>query len=340
MFDLFLDFYGISVSISSVDSIAQLLKKDFEYFNCAKIQHPTFVLSVEKSISPYNEIAGLKAIRQNEKCITYKDSGYIFNDYHGAGFTVYDPAAKKMSIYSLDEQLLHEITYLAVLSLTGKLLDLRGMHRLHAFAISYKSTALIGMMPSKGGKSTLFLDLLKSDSEFKIISDDTPYIDWRGKLYPFPIRVGTNDITGYADFVNIEKSYELVRRDHGVKTLIPVSAIPNKIHTDVVERIILFEGARIYSNECELHNISSLKIFIAQIKHVIIGVGLPMVLEYFLEPSIKDIPKRIIIIVKRSLAAFNLARKSSSYTIYLGLSRETNVKIVSQLLKQQRSEEI
>ena len=64
-------------------------------------------------------------------------------------------------------------------------MDLIGLHKLHAFGIICNKKAILGMMPSKGGKTTHLLEFLK-DPHCKLISDDTPVITRLEKSIPSP----------------------------------------------------------------------------------------------------------------------------------------------------------
>ena len=48
------------------------------------------------------------------------------------------------------------------------------------------------MLPSGGGKSTLALRALQEPG-IGLISEDSPLLDRRGRLHPFPLRIGVNE---------------------------------------------------------------------------------------------------------------------------------------------------
>jgi hypothetical protein len=76
--------------------------------------------------------------------------------------------------------------YYLIIVISGEQLDAQGLHRFHAVGISYRGLAFLVSMPPNGGKSTLAMSLL-DDPEFLLISEDTPLIDLRGRIHPFPI---------------------------------------------------------------------------------------------------------------------------------------------------------
>ncbi|MGH7806575.1 MAG: hypothetical protein ACRENT_00610 [Thermodesulfobacteriota bacterium] len=89
-------------------------------------------------------------------------------------------------MYGADHDLLHEIVFLFILSTVGQYLDARG---LHALGVSYNNRGILLILPSGGGKSTLGLELMRHPG-FLLLGEDTPLIDRRGYILPFPLRLG------------------------------------------------------------------------------------------------------------------------------------------------------
>jgi hypothetical protein len=72
---------------------------------------------------------------------------------------------------------------------------------------------------------------------------------------------------------------------------------------------------------------------------MIIGVGLPMILEYFLETGLRDIFKRIRIILSRSCAAFFLILRSRTYQFEMSQDISLNEQLICDFLKSKNSDE-
>mgnify|MGYP006988870942 CR=1 FL=1 len=130
----------------------------------------------------------------------------------------FDKEKRIADVFSLDEDMLYEISYLLLHSQAGELLDLKGFHRIHCASFSYNDEIYICILPQGGGKSTLLMNLLKSD-KIKLLSDDTPIIDRSGNIYPFPIRIG---ICNDCDINYIPDNFITTfnRRKFGLKKLI------------------------------------------------------------------------------------------------------------------------
>ena len=90
-------------------------------------------------------------------------------------------------VEGMDPELVYERFYLTVLARVGLLLDRRGLHRVHGLGVG---SSLI-LLPPGGGKSTLALELLPRG--LPLVSEDTPLLDRRGRLHPFPFRLGVRE---------------------------------------------------------------------------------------------------------------------------------------------------
>jgi hypothetical protein len=227
---------------------------------------------------------------------------------------------------------MHEVAYLLILSRAGKMLDLKGFHKLHAFAVSYEDVALICMMPSKGGKSTLLAELLK-DSRIKMISDDIPLIDTFGNVYPFPLKLGLDSIPLEMQIFEREKNtYSMKRNYYGVKELICTRGLPGKVEpmTSKFKKVILVEAFRYNSPTSILAKSSFLKTFKGLLKHGVIGIGSPIVIEYFWETGFIDFLKKTGIFFLRILAFTSLSVRSKKMQLFLGKnSKNTSQEILN-----------
>ena len=312
--------------------VINLLKKDFQYFVCDREQNhsPDFAFTFNLDKPDFSPLDNKIATRQSFNSVTYDLDHIRYNDYYGVALSKYDYKLDVGFVTSADLGALHEIAYLLILSRTGKRLDDKSMHKVHAMGVKYNSTALILMMPMKGGKSTLFVDLLKKEN-IQIISDDTPLIDLNGNSYSFPLRVGVHDTSRLPE--GDEKLiYSLDRLQYGKKRLVPLAYFKNKV-AGKSNKIVLLDGRRIYSDTCKITPQNGFYAFKALITHMVVGVGLPLIIEYFLEYNLKDTFRNFKILSLRMIAAFNLSRKSKFYKIYLGTNKDKNASVLYEHLK-------
>lgn len=212
-------------------------------------------------------------------------------------------------------------------------MDLSGLHKIHAMGVQLLDSNLVMVAPSKGGKSTLFMKLL-SHPTCRIISDDTPVIDRHGFIHSFPLRLGLEADSQIPSHIDKSQAYLLERRKFGVKTLIPLSGLGRPIASSLeYKRTILLVGKRTISHTPRLIKIGHMRMLPHIFISMIIGLGLPMILEYFLESGIKDIFKRVKIILSRSQAAIRLMIKSEKFIFEMSNDLDANQKILIQFLK-------
>lgn len=331
---LFLDFYGYGVKLDcQSEKILSLLAKDFSYFT-KNAGEANLWIKAEITQEIESRIpSGLVALKQNQRAITFEKGERRYNYFYGQAVSVMDYEKKEMRIYSKNEDYLHELLYLAILSRETKSHDLSGLHKIHAFGVAKGETALIGMMNMKGGKTTLFSYFIDQPG-YEIISDDTPLVNESGEILPFPIRIGfelnsfTKDrLESYQD-----KSYYFEREEYGPKRLIDIQEFTNPIATKK-DRVILFQGVRVHgATDAETVQISKLKMFRYLMKNLIIGMGLPMVLEYYLESGWKGRLRNLQILARRFWSAFNLLRRSACYEVRMCSVPEKNYVVVKGLL--------
>ena len=235
-------------------------------------------------------------------------------------------------LWSRDIEKLHEITYLLILSITGKKLDLLGFHKIHAMGIVYRDVCLIGMMDSGVGKSTL-LEALLSDHEVHLLSDDTPIVDKHGRFHPFPLRLGLRDTPKELFITNPQRNiYYLKREWHGLKTLICIDGLRNSV-ADGHKKLMIFEGRRIKGEECLVERQNRVRFLYALFKHMIVGIGLPIIFEYFWRSGLCDFLTKAHIALKRGTCALSLAQKHDFYTIGLGENPKKNADKIKEIIK-------
>lgn len=321
-----LNFYGIAVSVSGHIDIVNKIASDFAYFKSENNnQHPNLHISIFLKVPPYENIPKISASMYKPDCICYDKDDFRYVDYFGKALTVYDIKKNKAEIFSLSADLLYEISYLFLHSRAGEMLDLKGLHRIHGCAFSFEDNIYICMMAQGGGKSTLLADLLKNE-KVKLISDDTPLVNSKGEIYPFPIRIGlhTDCQTDYIDdkFISFFK-----RRKFGEKKLISYEYFKDRIEKRLLPVTILY-GKRIFNGSGSIIVKPKFSAFKELMKNCVIGYGLPQVLEYFLISGFKDFFKKAYLSALRFQSCINLVFKSKKvYCFYIGNEKTLNAEL-------------
>lgn len=302
------------------------IKKDFQFFIVRDVPKADFVFKAMIGEIPYHRLPELKSSNQSFNSITYDKGPIRYNDYYKEALSIYDYKNEFCEIFSKSIDRLHEITYLVILSRTGKLMDKNGFHKVHACGVSKNGKSVITMLPMKGGKTTLFSNLIK-DKDVEIISDDTPIVTSDGHVHSYPLRIGLEDMSKLSSCAQ-ENAYTIDRKQYGKKYLIPTQALGNKVNNKKNTSTVLINGIRCSHKRCELVRIGSLRMFAHLCTHLVVGVGLPMIIEYFLRPSISDWILNFKIGVSRTLSAFRLAMNSENYICYMGENPELNAEVI------------
>jgi len=319
----FLNIHDIIVCLSGDKSIIERLFSDFAYFACDKISDKTNLsITVNFLKPPYEKIPETEASMYKTDCICYDNKDIRYSDYNGKCLTVFNKKNKQAEIFSLNADILYEVSYLFLHSQVGEMLDMKGFHRIHACAFSYKNTAFLCILPQGGGKSTLLMTLLQN-KDIKLLSDDTPLIDSKGNLYPFPIRIG---VCGDFDTNFIPEKFIAIfkRRKFSEKKLISYDFFKDQIEKKSLP-IIIISGKRFYGNNSKIIYKNKFFAFKELFKACILGYGLPQVLEYFLLGGFKDFTKKAYIFFSRFYCCIILLIKSINFCeFYLSKNKETN----------------
>lgn len=324
--------YGSTIRVQSKDaSTLAVLKTEFRHFLVGESRAPDFILTLISAAAPQGLLPRLKASRISKNSVTYDEGARRWNDYFGRALSCYDYDAKEGVLYSADADMLHEVAYLMVLSLTGKDLDLRGWHKIHACAFRYQGRDAVVMLPSGGGKTTLFLELAQIPG-VQLLSDDTPLIDTQGRVHPFPLRLGIEKLP--AHLAHRESEFTLFRRQHFCdKWLIPLDQLGAPIAHGASGQTVLFIGERHNDPQSVLFRVGPGKLLRALAEHMIVGIGLPMVLEYFVRHTWRDWGTLTRIALKRTWAALRLQQGSQGHMFIMGSDPAANARKLIQYVE-------
>jgi hypothetical protein len=167
----------------------------------------------------------------------------------------------------------------------------------------------------------LLLELLKYEG-VKMLSDDIPLVSSNGDILSFPIKIGLEDSSkSYLKIKNPEENiYFLKREQFGRKMFICLDGIMEKVEAPGTSfgKIILAEGFRSNSESSKLVSSSWFQTLKGLFKHGIIGVGLPMMIEYFWEFGPRDFLVKAKIFILRLKSFICLSLKAKRVVLHLG----------------------
>ena len=160
------DIYGVTVGVASSDGeILDEIRRDFEWFLVPAAGSPPDV-RIELCAEPVPHRKSPASPGSYEA----SDEGDVRSlDYQGRASTVYDFKAERGKVTCPERDLLHELSYLLVLSRVGERLDRKGYHRVHGLGFGYHGHTGLILLPVGGGKTTLVLEMMK-DPAFRLFS--------------------------------------------------------------------------------------------------------------------------------------------------------------------------
>jgi len=318
-------FYGLRVRVKTdCLELANRLRRDFSQFLALESGEGVFLfINARLDKADFDQVLPKGApIWNSAKVIVYEEDGLRYCDYHQHALSTFDFSLEEGRVISENIERLHEITYLMILSRIGKKLDLEGLHRLHACGFAMGKKIILLTMDMGGGKSTLLLEVARSEEEISILSDDTVLIDYAGAAHAFATRVG---LPLYYQEHYRDHLYQLERREYGQKVLLPVESLGRSVWpSQEPQKIQLLFGTRSKYARPNARKISRILAFIKLIKPMVLGVGLAMIVEYFWESGLKDFKVKTTIALARAKAAWKLSGRAHCWRIELGTDRGAN----------------
>jgi hypothetical protein len=303
------------------------LAEDFAFFSAP--QHSARAVDVEllEREPDYNALPVCDASVYTPRNVVYRIGGVRVLDFGGRGLGHYDPAARRFRVESADPHLVYEAAYLFLLSQIGQDADARGLHRLHALAMSRHGRSILVLLPMGGGKSTLGAALLKQPGN-QILSDDSPFIDRAGRSLAFPLRLGL--LKGREHEVPEEHRRLINRMEFGPKYLVNFSYFASRVEASAEPGLVLL-GRRTLAREGRLDPAPYLTALRAMVPNLIVGLGLFQGLEYLLERSASELAGNAGLGFSRLRNAHRLVRRSHNYVFHMGRDLDANARLVTEL---------
>ncbi|MDD5439655.1 MAG: hypothetical protein PHS37_05675 [Candidatus Omnitrophica bacterium] len=329
-----LSFYGINILFNSNNrELTGAIQRDFSFFVNIN-DRPSITVNAYDSIPPYADLPPMQARYYSPRNICYYNKGIKYVDYSGRGLVIYDKKRAVYDIYSADYPILYEICYMAMLSLVSERLDDHHIHRVHALGLAIDNKAILILLDMGGGKTTLAVQLLMSQNNIKLISEDSPLINQKGDVLPFPLRIGISpkDVSS-----QIPKEYQryFERHECGPKMLVDIAYFKNKICVYPCQPHTIIVGRRVLGREPEIRPASRNEALREFFKNSVIGVGLYQGIEYIFQNGPQELIRKIPLGTSRLSNALKVINHSKIYNFYLGRDLEKNYQTLLGFLKKE-----
>ncbi len=325
-------FYGIILQLKSRDNgLIRDIKRDFSFFACPATQ-PKISINAYLQEPPYGTLPAMQASYVSPRNICYYHQGIKYIDYSGKGLVIYDKKKLQCDIYSAEYPLLHEACYMAILSLANEHLDKIHIHRVHGLGLQLKDNkAVLLLLDMGGGKTTLALQLLSAAKEVKLISEDSPLINKKGEILPFPLRIGVNPQEKPKD-IPAEHIRYFERQEFGPKALIDIDYFKGKIADKPSQPDIIILGRRALGQKPQIRPASKYAALKEFIKNCVIGLGLFQGVEYIFQKGPKEAFFKIPIALSRLNNTRKVIKKSRIFEFLLSCDVNENNRILQEFI--------
>ena len=326
------DFYGFTVQVSSPSAeLVEEVRRDFVCFRLPPGEKQANVeVRMHLSPPPYSELPPVSATLSTPRNVCFRSGKISYIDYFGKALSVYDREKRHCTIYGTDTDMVHEIAYLFILSTVGQNLDSRGIHRIHALGVSYHNRGILLLLSSGGGKSTMALELLRHP-DFLLLGEDTPLIDRRGTILPFPLRLGIRP--GNAEGIPPEYLRTMRRMEFDPKTLIDIEYFGDRLG-EAVKPGFLFVGERNLGEVSEIVPLGRYGALKALLKDMVIGLGIYQGLEFLLERGPWEMLGKGGVVASRLFNGLRLLARVRAYKFVLGRDIERNCQTFIQFIEE------
>jgi len=347
--EISLDFYGVGVRIAGAAAeVLDDLRRDFDCF-AAKDPGAPAVFSWVLEPEPPAKISGFAPkfpVFKTRNFTAYQRGNLRLVRYSDGAIASFDFASGEGRIACASKERLRELAFLAVLSRVGEALDRRGLHRVHALGLEQDGQAVLVLLPSGGGKSSLALEIFRRSPRTRFLSEDAPLVCAHGLVHPFPLRWSLRpeaDLSGIPErFIRDFRRREpggkqrraasgndaAARRErYGPKRLIDAEFFQERLGASAPLRRI-FLGRRIDNQAAEIRAASSWRAAAALAENLVVGHGIPQMAEYMAGLGPKTLRRLAPIAYSRARTARRLLRQGSAFRLDLGRDPAEGAKIL------------
>ena len=322
---------GLSIGLTGDwPEVTEQVVRDFAWFRADREPEGCDLqLRIERRIPDFDRFAELRSAFVTPRNVVYQSDGRTVVDYFGRALLVLDRESGAATIQGEDPEIVHEAAYLFLLSRIGEHLDAAGFTRLHSLGLAGAQGAVAILLPSGGGKSTLALRALRRDG-VRILSEDSPLLDRRGRLHPFPLRIQINATDAASMPAGSVRRIE--RMEFHPKMALDLESFRDKIETapQPVRHIVI--GRRSLGREPRLEPLPRRAAASVLFREAVVGVGIYQGMEFVLQRGMRDVAGKAGTAGARAANCMAAVRGARVWELTLGRDRDANLDALLPLL--------
>ena len=327
-----LDVYGLRVRIRGWPEVAESLRLDFAWFEApSEASGAQVEVILDRRAPDWDALGEAVAAFVTPRNVVYQQRGRTIVDYFGKAVSVLEPGfPERLTVHGEDEHLVHEAAYQFLTSRAGKHLDAIGLPRLHALALAGAQGAVALMLPSGGGKSTMALRALRSE-RVKLLSEDTALMDRRGRLHPFPLRIGVN--TSDAESLPSGSVRRLERMEFHPKLALEIDAFADRVEARPQPLRHLVIGRRSLGRDAVLEPLPRRGALLPLLREAVVGVGVYQGMEFLLQRGLRDATGLVPVWATRARCSGAALARAQVWRLTTGRDHDRNFAALEPLLR-------
>lgn len=311
---LHLDVYGVTATLTGHAEALDALAAHFWAYRSTSPKKPDIRIELTYGDPVLDMPKRTIADQVVDRGIVYNEDTVAWIDHYGYAVSRYDFARESGIIVAPQVADLVELGYLMLHSRLGRLLETRqGLYRLHCLGVAAAGRAALALSPSGGGKSSLALAVLRR-TELRLLGDDMVLVDRSGHAHPFHFPIGVTSPDAARDWGQIRP---FSRRLHPPKWLLELEGIQDRLTHEPVSVDLLLLAKRVSRPPSTIRPAPRRRIVGALWRDLVVGLGLPQVLELVARRGARDLARLVPTAARRSRAALAVARTARSAVLEL-----------------------
>ena len=314
--------YGLAVAVSGWPEVVEAVRLDYAWFEAEPIERPDVVVEIEQGAPELDRFGDLTASYLTPDGVVFRRPDRTVVDHGGRAVSVVDRGGDRLQLRGEDEPTVQGAAYYFVLGRIGRHLDDRSLVRLHSLGVVGAQGAVAILLPPGGGKTTLALRALEAEG-VSLLSEDSPVLDRRGDLHPFPLRIA----------VAAGEGRPVDARSVQAKGAIEVESFADRVATTSAPLRHVVVGRRSLARGGRLDPLPRRAAVLPLLREGVVGVGVYQGLGYAHQRGGAELAAKLVTAARRAAACYGALAGAGTWQLTLGRDPELNWDALSPLLR-------